>query len=228
MIEAGRAMHAEFRTIALRGTNVMTSLRPALAVIVLVMSLVIQPQLAVALPIAHEHCAKKPWTLIGTSGTDPEVPVTIGQGGVFKIDFDISGIRPPASGIANCNYEISDLTKLKLTFSYEGRQAAVWREGFLSGPFFPGTFSPGSLFAGGNTFQFPEHPAAGAREGTLPDSLLTVTLRDNTTDISILNVTGELGGNHYYIIPEPSTLTLFGLSALGLLGYARRRRKSGA
>ncbi len=44
------------------------------------------------------------------------------------------------------------------------------------------------------------------------------------TGISMNSLTAGAGA----VVPEPSTLTMFGIGALGLFGYGRRRRQTSA
>ena len=180
----------------------------------------------------HNHCDQKTW-LSGLGQTDTPITIPGGPPRPNSIDWVVSTPSPPNSSVPNCNYEISDVTRAFVTLDFTGggfgfkkARIIVHLQGVgtvVEGPF---NFTSGVPL----TIQFPQHQNPQAFEFYAP-KMLVLALEDvtNTTDITINSTTARIGGNHYYVVPEPLTILGTGvvLGAIPVLKkeYAKRNKK---
>lgn len=212
------------------------------------------PQLAFSGPI-HSHCDIKTWALTTPSPTNPPstiFPVDYRPGGTDQFlslfTFNpVLNIVPPPSSIPDCFYEISDITRISITFTFEGTM--TWQRLCIGGivclrpgdPAFDPRLPIDDIlivtpltFTSGVTRNFRFEPHLGIdpielrlpRSGGSPAGTFPISFGIDNNAFSITSATISLSGSHYYI-PEPGTLLLVLAAVTGLLhAKARRGKKS--
>lgn len=184
----------------------------------------------------HTHCDIKPWGPVELSPTaTASYPITFGA---QPTNLTFSNIliplpAPPASGVAGCSYEVSDITALKVTLHFTGADLS-FDSATVTGPGTPpggqGPLNGGpyyfSSLVTSRTFSFPPHDLGvmGSILVDFPGATFSLTLAGGATTTigpaTLEAVTMQISGNHYYV-PAPGTAALLGL---GVLGACRRRR----
>jgi hypothetical protein len=187
----------------------------------------------------HIHCDHKVWS-VTAAGFDPLPKAYVAGSEDQSTAFFVNLPAPPPGA---CPYEISDITRIELTFTFIGTMR--W-ESYLMGNAKSSTDSvPGDVSGSGlgpfsftsgvaqSILLFPPHDQPGAFELHLPlpvvpkkrDGTFAFLLIGPQTNFTISKASITLEGNHWYI-PEPSTYVLMTIGGLCLLGYARRGKVS--
>lgn len=211
--------------------NVLHYVIPFLSVTVLT------PGVAVA-GLVHSHCDVQPWTesfITNNTRRGYDIPsggldYRLGGNATDYRDFQFDTsprTTPPPSSMADCFYEISDITKIDITFEFTGTM--IWNSlkvsGGGTGTLLDANFDMAPPFGSGvaTSFTFQSHlmgnaMMAGPLELSLPNESIFTRLIDDNNGFVITKAEITMSGNHYYI-PEPSTAILL------LAGFAMLLRR---
>jgi hypothetical protein len=169
------------------------------------------------------------WETSGRGGAYPQVTTTDPTDGLYRAEL---GSYQPGSGFSSCDLG-QDFTASAgdvLFFDYRWQ---VFAEGLYSGAnanitlydVTAGTLTllfdyavPGNP-SGSSDWETLSHPISETSEYRLDFHTSASVLEDNFSSSG-----AWLGVDNVWVTPEPSTLTLLALAALGLLGCACRRR----
>jgi hypothetical protein len=188
----------------------------------------------------HAHCDQNAWSSVITKTTIP-LPQDYRPGGnaagLNAFQFaDIIPESPPPSLVPDCNYEISDITSIGITFWFEG--AMSWNDKITIGgaggviynlnPLNPTTFTSGIE----KVFNLEPHqsntPVPGPMELKLPYlQAFPVTLFGDNNGFKITDARLELQGNNYYV-PVPGPLPFLGVGVAFRYSRKIRRRLASA
>jgi hypothetical protein len=217
----------------------MLSFRKPLLVVIGIGCILLLGQTAVADPI-HPHCSTSQWNLTRSAPVEVTKPTPSPSPGPFEIT--LGGVQfdqlPP--NVPGCSYETSDITSITATLNFasgSGRIEARIVNGFrfrgdalaLFHPIPPDliyTFDNGREV--NPTIQFTLHSVGDAFH-VIPGDLFGVNL--SRIDFSqfpqgAVTATITARGNHYYVVPEPTTMLLFGTGLAGVATALRRKRKT--
>jgi len=81
-----------------------------------------------------------------------------------------------------------------------------------------------TIIGTGFNFAYGDYGTANWTNGTT----LTGTLADGTTFDNVVSIDDSATVTLAAPVPEPSSMAMFGIGALGLFGYGRRRRQTSA
>lgn len=194
--------------------------------------------------LVHSHCDIKQWKQTSFS-TNPAIPSLLADYatndlGFFSFQVPLN-LKPPKSLVPDCDYEISDIRAIDVTFKFENVPMMVWQSLLMQDALPGGGF--GAFYVDGTATEFINDRAffyrfaghqgdpAGLRdlfELTMPSGSLNFQLAAdaNLTNFKITEARIEVRGTHYYVVSEPTSIALIlvGLSMLGATATRRRRR----
>ncbi len=180
----------------------------------------------------HSHCDIKTYGSIDSTNVTGSLPADYRPGGnragmeVFQFAPLLNEVPPPST-VKNCNYEISDITKIEVKFTFVGTM--VWQNFKFGGPTGINIAPPNNItFQSGVTkiFQLEPHVLMTAELGPLdvsmPKGATGFTLFSDNELFNITSASIKLSGNHYYIdSPLSIHLLAFGLILLFKRKYQR-------
>ena len=192
----------------------------------------------------HYHCDVKAWGPIISSLSSVPLPHDYRASNDTLNFFDFTGVilnpGTPKSAKPGCHYEISDITRVEITFEFYGTME--WDKLCLGGlcsdplsvvydPVAPISFGSSGLFFSTTAtrgFNFEPHQGTsptvlGPIERVMPGGAFPVMLLGDNNGFEIVAASIRLIGNHYYV-PEPASLPAL-LLALGFTAALRPRRR---
>jgi PEP-CTERM motif-containing protein len=187
----------------------------------------------------HSHCLTRPYA-IGFFTTNPSLPHAYpGVENFFSFSVPLNA-NPPQSSIINCRYEISDINKIDVTFTFEGN-SMKWNSVIINELLnptgvrtldFDNSSTTGATEFKNNipfSYRYTSHQddASNLRnliEIHFPSGGLTYNLNAEIGEFTITDATIRVSGTHYYLgVPEPGTLALLS-TGISLVLFCRNRR----
>lgn len=179
----------------------------------------------------HMHCEIRPWG---------PIELTPSAGSPFPIEFLHSNttlsfnnivlpLPAPVPSMADCTYEISDITVVRLTLALASGSEITFSS---FGSTFPATVPPtnaGPYYFADQvntkvfTFRTHDTQASGVLEVMFPSPAMSLSMVGQAATLGpsrVIGATIQVSGNHYFV-PEPASAVL---AMAGMVCLARRRR----